>query len=79
MIIRQTLVKIKDAEAEADGLVEAYFAENILATLNKIMSALSASINNMNKTYSNSVFNEESKLAKASVNEICLRANIKSW
>lgn len=110
--LRDTLVKIKDAEAEADGSVEAYFAENMiakelismmddflgketwdeftqsyivtkraaskvslldakeLATLNKIMSALSASINNMNKTYANSVFKEVSKLAKASVKEI---------
>lgn len=110
--LRNTLVKIKDAEAEADGSVEAYFAENMiakelismmddflgketwdeftqsyivtkraaskvslldakdLATLNKIMSALSASINNMNKTYANSVFKEVSKLAKASVKEI---------
>ncbi len=110
--LRQALVKIKDAEAEADGSPEAYFAQNMiakellsmmddflgtetfdeftqsyivtkraakkvslldakeLATLNKIMSALSASINNMNKTYANSVFDEVSKLAKASVKEI---------
>ena len=110
--LRQALVKIKDAEAEADGSPEAYFAENMiakelismmddflgaetwdeftqsyiitkraakkvslldakeLATLNKIMSALSASINNMNKTYANSVFEEVSKLARESVKEV---------
>lgn len=41
-----------------------------LATLNKIMSALSASINNLNKTYANDQFKEISKLAKESVKEV---------
>ena len=110
--LRQALVKIKDAEAEADGSPEAYFAQNMiakellsmmddflgaetfdeftqsyivtkraakkvslldakeLATLNKIMSALSASINNMNKTYANAQFEQISKLARESVKEV---------
>lgn len=41
-----------------------------LATLNKIMSALSAGINNMNKTYANDQFKEISKLSRESVKEI---------
>ena len=41
-----------------------------LATLNKIMSALSAGINNMNKTYANEQFKEISKLSRESVKEI---------
>ena len=41
-----------------------------LAKLNKIMSALSTSINNMNKTYANKVFENISKVAKTSVDEM---------
>ena len=110
--LRDTLVRIKDAEAEGNDSAEAYFAQNMvakdilnmmddflgsetwdeftqsyivtkraakkvslldakeLATLNKIMSALSASINNMNKTYANNVFKNIDDLAKGSYAEI---------
>lgn len=110
--LRDTLVEIRDEEAEGSDSAKAYFAQNMvakdilnmmddflgketwdeftqsyivtkraakkvslldakeLATLNKIMSALSASINNMNKTYANSVFKNIDDLAKGSYAEI---------
>lgn len=110
--LRDTLIKVREAEIEGEDSPEAYFAQSIvtkdllammddflgkeswdeftqsyvvtkraakkvslleakeLQTLNKIMSGLSAAINNMNKTYANEYYKEVDELASVSYDEL---------
>lgn len=110
--LRDTLIKVREAEIEGEDSPEAYFAQSIvtkdllammddflgketwdeftqsyvttkraakkvslleakeLQTLNKIMSGLSAAINNMNKTYANEFYKEVDELARVSYEEL---------